>query len=195
MQKLIITIRTFLGFTVILGVVYPLLIMAIGQAVFPDKAKGSLLIQNGKIIGSSLIAQEFTINKYFHSRFSAVNYNAANSGSSNLALSNAKLYKQVEQHIAQVKLKNGLLADTKLPADMVHSSASGLDPHISLANAMLQLPRVMQARNLPKEIIKKLIDDNIDNDFIGIWGQKGVNVLKLNLALDKLERFNTNKQT
>ena len=187
MQKLITSIRVFLVFTILLGLVYPLLIMVIGQTIFPYQAKGSLIIYQGKTIGSALIAQEFTSDKYFHSRFSAVNYNASHSGGSNLAMSNASLYQQVEKHIAQVKLENNLPPDAKLPADMVLNSASGLDPHISLANAMLQLPRVMKVRNLSKEKIKKLIYDCFDPDFIGIWGQKGVNVLKLNLALDGVE--------
>jgi len=186
MQKLITTTRIFLIFTIILGVAYPLLIMVLGQSIFPYQANGSLLTHHGKIIGSSLIAQEFTSHKYFHSRFSAINYNATNSGGSNLAASNAQLYTNVEKQIAHTKLENNLSADVKLPADMVLSSASGLDPHISLANAILQLPRVAKHRGLPKEMIKRLIYDYLERDFIGIWGQNAVNVLQLNLALDRL---------
>jgi potassium-transporting ATPase KdpC subunit len=186
MQNLITTARAFLVFAILLGVIYPLFIMAIGQIAFPYQANGSLLTHNDKIVGSALIAQEFTSHKYFHSRFSAIKYDATNSGGSDLAVSNPILYTQIEKHIKHIKLENELPADTKLPADMVLNSASGLDPHISLANAMLQLPRIAKHRHLSLEIVKRLINDYTDNDFFGIWGQKGVNVLQLNLALDKL---------
>jgi len=187
MQQLITSVKVFLVFAILLGLVYPLFTMILGQIFFPYQANGSLLTFHGKIIGSSLIAQEFTSHKYFHSRFSAINYNAMNSGGSNLAISNPKLYEQTATHIKYIKFANNLPENSTLPADMVLSSASGLDPHISLANAILQLPRVAKHRHLTKENIKRLIYAHLDRDFIGIWGQKGVNVLKLNLALDKLE--------
>lgn len=185
MQKLINAVRIFLSFAILLGLVYPLLILVLGQIFFPYQAGGSLIAIEGRSVGSSLIAQEFTSHRYFQSRFSAINYNATDSGGSNLAMSNAKLYQKVEKYIKHVRLENELAENVKLPADMVLCSGSGLDPHISLANAMLQLPRVAKHRGLSKEIIKKLINDSMDHDFIGIWGQKGVNVLRLNLALDK----------
>jgi potassium-transporting ATPase KdpC subunit len=187
MQKILTSIRVFLVFAILLGLIYPLLIMVLGQAMFPYQAKGSLLTYRGKVIGSALIAQAFTSHKYFHSRFSAVNYDAANSGASNLAVSNLKLYQEVQAHIKHVKTENNLDPELKLPADMVLSSASGLDPHISLANAMLQLPRVAGHRSLSNAMIKHLIYDHLDRNFIGLWGQAGVNVLQLNLALDKFE--------
>lgn len=186
MQGLIISIRVFFTFAVMLGLLYPLFIMGIGKAFFPHQTDGSLLEYHGKKVGSSLIAQEFTLNKYFHSRFSDVNYRAENSGGTNLAPSNKNLYRQIERNIAQVKTINNIKPFTRLPADMVLSSASGLDPHISLGNAMLQLPRIMQNRPLSKKTIERLIYNSIDRNFIGIWGQDGVNVLILNLALDKL---------
>ncbi len=186
MQKLITSCRAFLVFALFLGLIYPLFIMGIGQVIFPVKANGSLLKNHDNtIIGSKLIAQEFTAHKYFHSRFSAINYNAADSGASNLSISNAKLYKQTKKHINHIRLENDFPDDMKLPADMVLESASGLDPHISLANTMLQLPRVAKHRGLTQERVKKLIETTIDDDFIGIWGAEGVNVLKLNIALDK----------
>ena len=184
MQKLITSIRVFFGFAILLGLGYPLFIVVISNAIFPYQANGSLLEHNDKTIGSALIAQEFTSHKYFHSRFSAVNYDARNSGGSNLAASNEKLYKQTEKYINHVRIENDFKADLKIPADMVLSSASGLDPHISLANAMLQLPRIEKHRHLNKAFIKRLIYDSLDHDFIGVWGKPGVNVLKLNLALD-----------
>ena len=186
MQKLMTAVRVFFAFAILLGLIYPLFILAIGQVIFPDKANGSLLIHNDKIIGAKSIAQEFTAPKYFHSRFSANNYDATNSGASNLALSNANLYKQIEKHIKHIQLENDLPPNTKLPADMVMSSASSLDPHISLDNALLQLTRIAKHRGLSKESVKNLISNFLDPDFIGIWGQKGVNVLQLNLELDKL---------
>ncbi|EKD45374.1 MAG: hypothetical protein ACD_69C00319G0003 [uncultured bacterium] len=186
MQKLITSIRVLFGFAILLGLGYPLFIVTISKAIFPYQANGSLLEYQGKKIGSSLIAQEFTSPKYFHSRFSAVNYNAEDSGGSNLAASNEKLYVQTKKHLRHIRAENEFEADLKIPADMVLSSASGLDPHISLDNAMLQLPRVEKHRHLDRAFIKRLIYDHLDRDFIGVWGQPGVNVLKLNLALDKL---------
>ncbi len=188
MQKWLTSLRAYLIFTIFLGLVYPLLILAIGQLFFPDKANGSLLSYNNEIIGSKLIAQEFTAPEYFHSRFSAKSYDATNSGASNLAISNINLYKQIEKYIKHVQQENELSPATKLPADMVMSSASSLDPHISLANALLQLPRVAKHRGLSKNIVTKLIHNSLDPDFIGIWGQKAVNVLLLNLELDKLQK-------
>lgn len=186
MQKLITGVRVYLVFAVLLGLVYPLFMLLIGQLIFPHQANGSLITHHGKIIGSSLIAQEFTAPQYFHSRFSATNYDAMNSGGSNLAASNAQLYTQIEKHVERVKLENDLSEHTELPADMVLTSASGLDPHITLANALLQLPRIAKYRGLMPEKVKKLICDHLDHNYVGIWGQAGVNVLQLNLALDKL---------
>jgi len=187
MGKFFISFRVFFIFALFLGVIYPLGIMILGQTIFPYQANGSLLIRDSKVIGSSLIAQAFSSPKYFHSRFSGVNYDATNSGASDLAISNGALYQQVHHHIKYVQTENHLDHKTHLPPDMVLDSASGLDPHISLANAMLQLPRVAQFRNLPSAKVKHLIYNYIDRDFVGIWGQAGVNVLKLNLALDELE--------
>ena len=173
--------------SLILGLLYPLTIMLIGQILFPYQANGSLIKHRGKIIGSSLIAQEFNSYKYFHSRFSAIKYNATSSGASNLAPSNKILYQKTKQRVRQMQIENSLQESISLPADMVFSSASGLDPHISFANAMLQLPRVAKERNLPKEAIKRLVQKHLENDFIGIWGEAGVNVLELNLELDSLK--------
>jgi potassium-transporting ATPase KdpC subunit len=188
MQKLITVIRAYVFFTFLLGLAYPLFIFLTGQVFFHDKANGSLLIRNNKIIGSKLIAQEFLGPTYFHSRFSAKHYDGTNSGGSNFAITNNLLHQQIESNARKVKLINELPLETKLPADMVMNSASSLDPHISIANAYLQSARIAKHRNLPKEKIKKLIDKFTDPDFIGIWGQKGVNVLQLNLELDKLTK-------
>ncbi|EKE01641.1 MAG: hypothetical protein ACD_21C00084G0004 [uncultured bacterium] len=184
MQKLNTSLRAFIAFAVLLGLVYPLFIIGVSKVFFPCQAKGSLIKQQDKIIGSTLIAQEFTSSKYFHSRFSASNYNAASSGVEGLAPSSKKLIEQSEGRIKQVRLENGLYDNSKLPADIVLDSSSGLDPHISVANAMLQAPRVAGQRGLPESKIQKLIRANTDPDFIGVWGKEGVNVLRLNWALD-----------
>lgn len=189
MKKLILPIRVFFTFSILLGLLYPLFVLLAGQIFFPYQANGSIIKYNGKEIGSSLIAQEFTLPKYFHSRFSAVNYNATNSGGTDLAPSNKILYEQVKQHIDQVRAENKLDPSLKLPANMVLSSGSGLDPHISLRNALLQLPRVIENRHLSRKVIRQLINKHLDLNFIGIWGKAGVNVLQLNLALDKLEEL------
>lgn len=175
MKEILKTIKIYLIFTVLLGLVYPLTITTIAQITMPYWANGSLIKKDGKIIGSKLIGQKFDKPEYFHSRPSAVDYNAANSGASNYGPMNEIL-------IAQVKDRK--MNKTKITADMVTASASGLDPHISVENAALQLSRVAKVRNLPENTIRELIKLNTDPDFIGIWGQEGVNVLKLNLALD-----------
>lgn len=187
MQRLMIAIRAFFAFTVLLGLLYPLFIVVTSKIIFPYQADGSLIEASDTIIGSELIAQEFTARKYFHSRFSAVNYDAKISGASQLAVSNGKLFKILEKNIKHVRTENSIKEDIVLPADMVQISASGLDPHISLENAMLQLSRVVKHRSLSRDTIKQVIRENFAKDFIGIWGQGGINVLKLNLAMDKLE--------
>lgn len=186
MQTLFTSFRVFLVFAIILGIIYPLAITGISQLIMPKKANGSLIIKDEKIIGSTLIGQEFTSLKYFHGRPSAINYNAATSGATDFGPTNPKLYANTSARIKHVQITNSLPANAAIPADMVLTSGSGLDPHISLENALLQMPRVAKARNISTEKLKKLIINNIDPDFIGLWGKAGVNVLKLNLALDKL---------
>lgn len=185
MQKLIISVRAFIVFAILFGLIYPFFIMGVSHIIFPYQANGSLLKVNNKIIGSALIAQEFTSPKYFHSRFSFVDYNAANSGGSNLAPSNKKLIDQTKDRINHIRTENHLPKNLQLPADMLLDSYSGLDPHISLQNALLQLPRVAKYRGISEYKIKRMIYANSNSDFIGIWGEKEVvNVLTLNLALD-----------
>ncbi|MEI8054720.1 MAG: K(+)-transporting ATPase subunit C [bacterium] len=176
MQKLAISLRVFIAYAVLFGLVYPFFIMGIGCVIFPHRANGSLLVLNDKIIGSTLIAQEFASPKYFHSRFSAIN----------LEPSSKKLLDLAKERIQQIRLENELSANSRLPADMVLDSASGLDPNISYANAMLQLHRVAKYRELSEDKVKRLIRANITHDFVGVWGREGVNVLELNLALDEI---------
>jgi potassium-transporting ATPase KdpC subunit len=187
-RNILISLRAIIFFTILLGIFYPLTITGISQVVMPKKACGSLIYRGDKIIGSHFIGQEFTKPEYFHGRFSANNYDAVNSGGSNLAPSSSKLIDTVKQRIALVRKENNLTEEESIPADMVLASGSGLDPHISLANAMLQLPRVAKARGLSDGEVKKLINAHITPDFVGLWGEAGVNVLELNLALDELKR-------
>jgi len=185
-KEILTALKVFLGFTLILGVAYPLLITTIAQLAMPHKANGSILEQNGKIIGSTLIGQNFDKPEYFNSRPSSVDYNAQASGGSNLAPTSQKLANRVSFDVKKIQKENNLQKNNSVPADAVLTSASGLDPHISIENALLQLPRVAKERKLSELKIKKLINKNTDSDFIGIWGQSGVNVLKLNTELDKV---------
>lgn len=180
MKEIITSIKVFIIFTVLLGLVYPLAITGIAQTTMKNNANGSLIKVDGKVVGSSLIGQKFDSPEYFNSRPSAVDYNASGSGASNLGPSSKKLITRVKEQINKEKLSG-----QEVPADMVLASASGLDPHISLENAQLQIPRIIKIRGFSENKIKGLVKKNTDSDFIGIWGQQGVNVLKLNIALDK----------
>lgn len=191
MPRFMTALKAFAIFALLLGLFYPLFITGISQLLMSETANGSLIEKNGKIIGSSLIGQKFTQPEYFHSRPSFINYDATNSGGSNLAPTSAKLIAQTTTRIAQIRTENSLNTTVTIPADMALTSGSGLDPHISPTNALLQLPRVAQARHLSSTTIEKLIDENTDLDFIGIWGKAGVNVLKLNLSLDEIQKSNS----
>ena len=180
--------------TVILGLAYPLAITGIAQAAFPHQANGSLLYDSsGAVIGSELIGQEFTSPGYFHGRPSVtVNadtsdsqpYNAANSTASNLGPTNQKLVDAVTERAAAYREENGLAADTVVPVDAVTSSGSGLDPHITPANAQLQINRVAQARGGSPADVTALVQQNTEGRTLGFIGEPRVDVLKLNLALD-----------
>ena len=179
--------------TVVLAVVccglYPLAVTGLSQWAFKSKANGGLIVdKNGEIRGSTLIGQSFTGETYFHSRPSATGtgYDAVSSGGSNLGPASRKLADQIEARVAAYRTENGLAADQPVPADAVTASASGLDPHISPANAALQIARVANARHLPVEKVRELVASNTDKEDLGLLGDPGVNVLKLNLALDNL---------
>lgn len=193
MKEIITSIKVFIGFSILLGLVYPLAITGIAQVTMPQKANGSLIKIDGKIVGSSLIGQKFDMLEYFNSRPSAVDYNASGSGASNLGPSSKKLIEEAkkrEQSDEELFAPFTHHTSSFVPADMVLTSASGLDPHISLKNAEFQTPRIAKIRNIPESKIKELIRKNTNRDFIGIWGQNGVNVLKLNIALDKANKGN-----
>jgi len=186
------TIRTavslLLLMTLLTGLIYPLAITCIAQVLFPHAANGSLIMRDGKAIGSELIGQEFTVARYFSGRPSAtgpVPYNAAASTGSNYGPTNPAqidvVKGRVEHWLAEVPGKSSV------PADLVLASASGLDPHISPAAALYQVERVAAARNLPVEKVRKLVEGSIEQRSLGLLGEPRVNVLKLNLALDRLQ--------
>jgi K+-transporting ATPase ATPase C chain len=169
----------------------------LAEAIFPDQAQGSLIERNGTVVGSALIGQQFASNRYFHGRPSATTapdpkdstktvaapYNAANSGGSNLGPSNKALIDRVTGDIEALKKENPSMP---VPADLVTTSASGLDPDISPEAALFQVPRVAKARNVAEDRIRQLVTDNTQNRLLGLLGEPHVNVLQLNLALDKL---------
>lgn len=167
--------------------VYPLLVFGIGQALFPHKANGSLIVDSkGNVQGSHLIGQSFSSDKYFHSRPSAAGngYDSTSSGGSNLGPTSQKLRDSIAQNVSDYRTQNGLGTNAPVPADAVTASASGLDPHISLQNAELQATRVAKARGLSLETVRGLIAQHTDHADFGVLGEPGVNVLELNLALD-----------
>jgi K+-transporting ATPase ATPase C chain len=179
--------------TVVLAIVccglYPLIVFGVSQAFFRDKANGSLIVdQAGAIRGSKLLGQGFTDPKYFHPRPSAAGngYDAANSSGSNLGPTSQKLKDAIKDRIEAYRKENGLSADQNVPADAVTASGSGLDPHISPRNAEFQVPRVAKARGVSEEKVRELIGQNTEGRDLGILGDLGVNVLELNLALDRL---------
>ena len=186
-----------IGLTAITGLAYPLAMTGISNVLFPQQAQGSLEERDGKVIGSALIGQEFTSDKYFHGRPSATNtpdpndatktvpapYNAANSGGSNLGPSNKALIDRVQGDIDALKKEN---PSEPVPADLVTTSASGLDLHISPEAALFQVPRIAKARNLSEDRIRQLVEEHTEGRFLGVLGEPRVNVLLLNLALDRI---------
>ncbi|MBN8458475.1 MAG: K(+)-transporting ATPase subunit C [Verrucomicrobia bacterium] len=179
-----------LVFAVICCGLYPLAVTGIARTAFAKQADGSLITdKHGTVIGSSLLGQNFCGDRYFHPRPSAAGangYDAASSGGSNLGPTSRKLADQIKERVAAYRSINGLAENQPVPADAVTASGSGLDPHISPANAMLQASRVAKARGLALPTVESLIVRNTDKAAFGLIGEDGVNVLKLNLALDSL---------
>jgi potassium-transporting ATPase KdpC subunit len=186
-----------IALTVITGLAYPLAITGIAGVLFPRQAQGSLVERDGIVVGSALIGQEFTSERYFHGRPSATTapdpqdstktvpkpYNAANSGGSNLGPTNKALIDRIGADVETLKQENPSAA---VPIDLVTTSGSGLDPDISPEAALFQVPRIAKARNLPEDRVKALINENIERPLAGVLGEPHVDVLALNLALDKL---------
>lgn len=184
-----------LALTVITGLIYPLAMTGIAGVVFPTQAQGSLIEKDGKIVGSTLIGQEFKDDRYFHGRPSATTapdpndstktvsapYNAANSGGSNLGPTSKALNDRIKEDVDKLRAEN---PSSPVPVDLVTTSASGLDPDISPEAALFQVPRVARARNLPEQQVRDLVVKNTQGRFAGLLGEPRVNVLALNLALD-----------
>ena len=185
-----------IALTLITGVAYPFAITGIAELIFPDKAQGSLVERDGKVVGSALIGQEFKSAGYFHGRPSATTapdpndstktvpapYNAANSGGSNLGPTNKSLIERIRSDVEKLKQEN---PSAEVPGDLVTTSGSGLDPDISPEAALFQVPRVAKARNLPENRVRQLVAEHMSDRLIGVFGESRVNVLELNLALDR----------
>jgi K+-transporting ATPase ATPase C chain len=185
-----------LAFTVITGLIYPLAMTGIAEVIFPHQSHGSLIEKDGKVIGSELIGQQFTSDKYFHVRPSAtlgpdpsdpskttgVPYNAANSGASNLGPTSKVLIDRIKADVDKLKQEN---PSAQIPVDLVTTSASGLDPHISPEAAYFQVSRIAKARNMPENALQALVAQHIEGRTVGVFGEPRVNVFELNLALDK----------
>lgn len=186
MKELRISLTATLLLAVILCGVYPMIVWVIAQGLFPARANGSLIVRNGKTLGSSLIGQGFTDPKHFHPRPSAAGrgYDAGSSGGSNLGPVSKRFVDEVGKRVIEYQSENDLASDERVPADAVTASASGLDPHITVTNAMLQAKRVAKARGMGVEAIMKKIESYTEKRTFGILGEPRVNVVMLNLDLD-----------
>jgi len=187
LNELRISLIATVSLALLLCGVYPLTVWMLAQGFFPEKADGSLTSMKGDIIGSSLLAQRFDGPGYFHPRPSAAGsgYDAAGSGGSNLGPTSQKLIVQVKERIAAYRAENSLASSVLIPADAVTTSASGLDPHISIANALLQAPRVAKYRGIKEDLVINMINHHRENRDLGFLGEKRINVLLLNMDLDK----------
>ncbi|MFZ1089824.1 MAG: K(+)-transporting ATPase subunit C [Xanthobacteraceae bacterium] len=182
--------------TLITGVIYPFAMTGIARVIFPIQSQGSLVEENGRIVGSALIGQQFQSDRYFHGRPSATvapdpndptktvpaPYNAANSGGSNLGPTNKSLIERVQGDMDRLQQEN---PSAEVPIDLVTTSGGGLDPHISPAAALFQVPRVAKTRNMSEDSVRRLVDEHVEGRTLGILGEPRVNVLALNLALDR----------
>jgi K+-transporting ATPase ATPase C chain len=183
-------------FTIITGLIYPFVMTGIAQVVFPHQANGSLVTKDGNVIGSELMGQAFSSDRYFHGRPSATvapdpadpsktvdaPYNAANTAGSNLGATSKALVERITKDVEERKSQN---PNAKVPTDLVTASGSGLDPHVSPEAALFQVPRVAKARNLPEDRLRQLVNEHVQGRVLGVFGDPRVNVLALNMALDR----------
>ena len=177
--------------TLLTGFIYPMAVTGLAQLLFADKANGSMIERDGKSLGSTLIGQNFNSPRYFHGRPSAAGndgYDAAASSGSNLGPTNKVLIAQVFKQAEKVRVENELGQESAVPADLVTASASGLDPHISPEAALLQITRVARERQLSEQEVRRLVERHIESPQLGILGESRVNILLLNLELDKINR-------
>jgi potassium-transporting ATPase KdpC subunit len=189
MRALMVSIKMTIVLTVLLGVIYPLAMTGLAMAIFPHQAQGSLVTRDGKVVGSELIGQTFAAPNYFHSRPSAAGdkgYDASNSSGSNLGPTNKTLVSTVQQRVKDIVEANPGTSADQVPIDLVTTSGSGLDPEISPAAADFQVARVAKARGIGEEEVRLMISQNTRGRYLGLLGEPGVNVLMLNLALDRL---------
>src|SRR5437868_2023624 len=184
-KNLITAVRMTIATTILLGIVYPLLVTGLAQVMFRDQANGQLVVQNGKVVGSRIIGQPFTSDAYFHSRPSAAGngYDAANSSASNLGPTNHTLIERVKTDVSKLGLEN---PGQPVPIDLVTTSGSGLDPHITPAAALFQVPRIAKARGLSEAQVRALVARHTERRQLGFLGEPRVNVLELNLDLDSV---------
>jgi K+-transporting ATPase ATPase C chain len=181
----------FFALALLCGIIYPFFITALAQLLFPQKANGSIMISGNTTVGSALIGQQFDNPRYFHGRPSATDpaYNASGSTGSNFGPTNSYFLEEVQKRIEKARKENGLSTDTPIPGDFVLTSASGLDPHVSVGSAMLQVKRIAKERGMSEAEVEAMVRRHIEQPFGSIWGEARVNILKLNLALDAQERM------
>ncbi len=184
LRQFIIALRMTTVLTLLTGLAYPDVVTGLAERLYPSQAAGSLVWKDGKAIGSVLIGQNFTKPEYFHPRPSAVSYDASNSGGSNLGPTNQALINRIREDLERFHKENPDYSGP-VPADLLTTSASGLDPHISPASALAQAPRVAKARGIPLAEVERLIEEKTKKRQLGILGEPRVNVLALNLALDQ----------
>jgi K+-transporting ATPase ATPase C chain len=186
MKNILKDIKLNFATLILFGLLFPLLIWVIGL-LFPNQANGLPVYKDGELIGFENIGQKFYSDKYFWGRPSAVDYNAAATGGSNKGPTNPDYLAEIEKRIQEFLDKNPEVKKNEIPSDLVTASGGGLDPHISPKAAFIQIPRIANERNLDRTVLRKLVEDNIESPFLGMFGPERVNVLKLNLALDKLK--------
>lgn len=179
-------LKITLVFMIVLGIIYPLTVTGLSRLFFPYKSQGSLVKVDGKVVGSKLLGQKFTEDKWFIGRPSVNSYDGLKSGGSNLSLTNPNFKEEVDKNIEDFMDKNNGIKRADIPVDIVTSSSSSLDPDISVQAAKLQVSRVARNNNLKEEDVLKLIDENLEGKLLNLYGNERVNVLELNLALQKI---------